>query len=174
MGRPNIGTWIPKFLLMATLIACCSSVSFAQNAEQFLADGEFSAAITAAGNDQAALRAIASEQLALGESSAALKTFAGINGKLGVLAQQFGGGDTFTNGGGTSGTFGNGAGTNGGITANDFNTLIQLIQGTVSSDTWEQNGGGNGSIFPYPTGVYVDAEGNLNKIKVDPSRFKKR
>ena len=55
MGRPNIGTWIPKFLLMATLIACCSSVSFAQNAEQFLADGEFSAAITAAGNDQAAL-----------------------------------------------------------------------------------------------------------------------
>ena len=164
MGRPNIGTWIPKFLLMATLIACCSSVSFAQNAEQFLADGEFSAAITAAGNDQAALRAIASEQLALGESSAALKTFAGINGKLGVLAQQFGGGDTFTNGGGTPGTFGNGAGTNGGITANDFNTLIQLIQGTVSSDTWEQNGGGNGSIFPYPTGVYVDAEGVLNRI----------
>ncbi|WP_157664988.1 type II secretion system protein GspD [Mariniblastus fucicola] len=38
----------------------------------------------------------------------------------------------------------------GGITEADFQTLIQLIQQTVSSDSWEQNGGGNGTIQSFP------------------------
>ena len=38
----------------------------------------------------------------------------------------------------------------GGITQADFQTLIQLIQQTVSSDSWEQNGGGNGTIQSFP------------------------
>ena len=52
----------------------------------------------------------------------------------------------------------------GGITARDFDTLIQLMQNTVSSDSWEANGGGNGTAFPYPSGVYVDAKGVLHRI----------
>ena len=169
MSHPNmIGTLVPKFLLFAMFVACCYSSSSAQQVAQFVADGEFSAAINAAGNDQAALQAIAIEQLATGESSAALKTFGSIgNGALGgALGQISGGfgGDTNTTGGGISGTVQNGGGANGGVTAQDFNQLIQLIQGTLSTDTWESNGGGNGTIVPYPTGVYVDAEGVLNRI----------
>jgi len=62
----------------------------------------------------------------------------------------------------------------GGISASDFNALINLVTNTISADSWEANGGGSGTIQPYPAGVYVDAEGNLNKIKIDPTRFKKR
>lgn len=165
MGHPNVGTLIPKFLLMAMFIAVCSGAVVAQNVEQFLADGEFSAAINVAGSDHVALQRIASKQLSLGENSAALKTFQGItNGKLGTVLRQATGDDGFMGGGGVTGTSANGAGANGGITASDFNALMQLIQGTIASDTWEANGGGNGSVFPYPTGVYVDGEGVLNRI----------
>ncbi len=38
----------------------------------------------------------------------------------------------------------------GGITQADFQILIQLIQQTVSSDSWEQNGGGNGTVQAFP------------------------
>ena len=38
----------------------------------------------------------------------------------------------------------------GGITIQDFQILIQLIQQTVSSDSWEQNGGGNGTVQAFP------------------------
>ena len=38
----------------------------------------------------------------------------------------------------------------GGITQADFQILMNLIQQTVSSDSWETNGGGNGTIQPFP------------------------
>ena len=84
-----------------------------------------------------------------------------------ALGQQLGGGGL--PGAGQLGGFGgyNGSGINdpqrgtpyfgtvgqqpqGGITQADFQTLIQLIQQTVSSDSWEQNGGGNGTIQSFP------------------------
>ena len=38
----------------------------------------------------------------------------------------------------------------GGISIQDFQQLTGLIQQTVSSDSWEENGGGNGTIQPFP------------------------
>ena len=38
----------------------------------------------------------------------------------------------------------------GGISLQDFTTLINLVQQTVSSDSWEQNGSGNGTIQAFP------------------------
>lgn len=46
----------------------------------------------------------------------------------------------------------------------DFESLMQLIQSTIAPDTWDEVGG-RGSIQPFPTGVYVDAEGVLRKAR---------
>ncbi len=85
------------------------------------------------------------------------------NGSQLALAQQIGNGVPGGNPGGYGGYsgidapqrgtpyFGSvGQQAQGGITQADFNILIQLIQQTVSSDTWEQNGGGNGTIQAFP------------------------
>lgn len=59
-----------------------------------------------------------------------------------------------------------GIGNAGGVTAADFNSLIDLITGTVSPDSWQDTGQGLGTIQAYPSGVFVDATGTLRKIKV--------
>lgn len=56
--------------------------------------------------------------------------------------------------------FGNGGNEGGGANA-DFDSLIDLIESTVESDTWAENGTGDGEIQPFPTGVYVDSGGAL-------------
>jgi hypothetical protein len=43
----------------------------------------------------------------------------------------------------------------------DFDSLIDLIQSTVATDTWSDNGGGQAEIRPFPGGVLVDAGGML-------------
>lgn len=48
--------------------------------------------------------------------------------------------------------------------AADFDSLIQLIQSTVSPMSWDAVGG-PGSIAPFPTGVYVDTQGTLRKVR---------
>ena len=62
----------------------------------------------------------------------------------------------------------NGAG--GGLTEADFDDLIELITGTIATESWIDTGSGIGTIQPFPTGVYVDAKGTLQKIKTDTSR----
>ena len=59
--------------------------------------------------------------------------------------------------------FGNGVGQGleGGSAQADFDSLIDLIQSTVSADSWTENGTGEGEISPFPTGVFVDARGTL-------------
>lgn len=52
------------------------------------------------------------------------------------------------------------AGNLGGVTANDFQPLVDLIQGTIDTELWEE-GGGSGSIQPYAQGVYADPDGTL-------------
>ena len=52
----------------------------------------------------------------------------------------------------------------GGITQNDFQPLIDLIQTVVSTDSWE-DAGGEGTLSAYPAGVYVDASGVINRLK---------
>lgn len=56
------------------------------------------------------------------------------------------------------------AGNQGGITEDDFEDLMDLIQETIFPDSWEDNGG-TGRMQPFPSGVYVDSEGVLNKIE---------
>ena len=159
----------------------------AQDYRQFLADGEFSVAIDAAGGDARALGEIAASQIAIGEKDAAVETFAGIlkdadrTRSLNLFQIQGSfpgggvgggnGGTRFNTGGSIGATTQNGGGSQGGISANDFNQLMQLIQNTIASDTWEANGSGNGTMFPFPTGVYVDAEGTLNRIKKSDRTF---
>jgi len=63
------------------------------------------------------------------------------------------------------------AGVAGGITAADFTNLIDLITATISPDSWQDTGQGLGTIQSYPSGVYVDPDGTLQKIKVDSARF---
>jgi hypothetical protein len=43
----------------------------------------------------------------------------------------------------------------------DFDSLIDLIQSTVATETWAENGGGEAEIRPFPGGVLVDAAGTL-------------
>ena len=52
----------------------------------------------------------------------------------------------------------------GGITENDFQPLIDLVQSVIASDTWE-DAGGEGSLIAYPAGVYVDTSGILQRLK---------
>jgi hypothetical protein len=49
-----------------------------------------------------------------------------------------------------------------GASANaDFDSLIDLIQSTVETASWAENGGGEAEIRPFPGGVLVDATGTL-------------
>ncbi len=68
-----------------------------------------------------------------------------------VLAQQFGAGPT----GMSPSTVPIGAGPGGmGAGANaDFDSLIDLIVSTVSTETWAENGGGEAEIRPFPTNL---------------------
>lgn len=97
------------------------------------------------------------------------------SGALGGLAGNggvFGGGPV---GGGNQ--FNQPGGLQGGVTLADFSPLMNLIRGTVSPESWDSDQG-NGSMFPYPSGVYVSADGTLKRIKTDLSaraeRLKKR
>jgi hypothetical protein len=56
---------------------------------------------------------------------------------------------------------GNTTGRQGAAANADFDSLIDLIQSTVSVETWAENGGGEAEIRPFPTGVLVDASGTL-------------
>lgn len=60
------------------------------------------------------------------------------------------------------------AGQSGGITANDFEPLIELITNTIANDSWIDTGQGLGTIQAYPAGVFVDSAGTLRKLKIDP------
>ncbi len=45
----------------------------------------------------------------------------------------------------------------------DFDTLMELIQETISPDSWEE-AGGPGRMSPFPLGVHVDAAGLLRRM----------
>ncbi len=51
----------------------------------------------------------------------------------------------------------------GGAANADFDSLIDLIESTVATDTWAENGGGQAEIRPFPTGVIVEAGGMLRQ-----------
>jgi len=57
----------------------------------------------------------------------------------------------------------------GGITLSDFAPLVDLIQGTIDRNDWEQSGGA-ATIQPYVQGVFADAEGTL---RFEPAKKRK-
>lgn len=54
----------------------------------------------------------------------------------------------------------------GGAAMADFDTLMNLIQQTIEPDSW-LIAGGTSSVFPYPSGVYVDPAGHMHRIEAD-------
>jgi hypothetical protein len=61
----------------------------------------------------------------------------------------------------------NANGSMGGVTEQDFTPLIDLITGTIASESWLDTGTGLGTIQAYPAGVFVDSSGTLKKLKID-------
>jgi len=51
----------------------------------------------------------------------------------------------------------------GGAAQADFDSLIDLITSTIAPDSWDDMAG-PGSIEPFPTGVYVDAQGVIRPL----------
>ena len=60
-------------------------------------------------------------------------------------------------------------GSAGGITEQDFEPLIDLIQSVIAPESWEDVNG-DGTIMAYPSGVYVDSQGMLHRLKMDSNR----
>jgi hypothetical protein len=61
-----------------------------------------------------------------------------------------------------------GRGAEGGGAQADFDTLMNLIKTTIEPESWDDVGG-EGSIMPFPGGVYVDATGELQRhLEPDP------
>ena len=51
----------------------------------------------------------------------------------------------------------------------DFDSLIDLITTTIEPDSWDEVGG-EGAIQEFESGVYVNPQGLMRRIKVDPFR----
>lgn len=57
----------------------------------------------------------------------------------------------------------------GGITIQDFQPLINLIQQTISPESWSATGSGDGTVLPFLAGVWVDSEKAMHRVRpVDP------
>jgi hypothetical protein len=108
--------------------------------------GQVAMAQAQAGGRDAAVRSVAE----IGDDRARARILAQ------VAAQPMGGGPNPQGGNGP-------AGARGGAQAADFDSLIDLITSTVAPKSWEQNGG-QGTIAPFPTGVWVDAQGVLRPL----------
>ncbi|MFT7631249.1 MAG: hypothetical protein ACI87E_002286 [Mariniblastus sp.] len=156
-------------LIVATLISC-DAVSAQDNAgaqiPEHLDAGEYPKAIEAANSLQQDQRdqwlsKIARSQMQSGAALSAYQTAETIGydtaraGALNDLSAMRRGGN---------------AGAGGGITEADFQPLMELIQGTVQPDSWQDTGQGLGTIQAYPAGVFVDPSGTLKKIKTKKIR----
>lgn len=121
--------------------------------------GEFGLAINAAKQlrdaaqrDQA-LQQIAIAQMQSGARSAAADTLAYV------------GDDRLR-----SATIGQMRSARGGAAMADFDSLIDLVTSTVHPESWKDTGTGEGTIAPFPTGVFVDADGLLKKRTIQAGR----
>jgi len=121
-----------------------------------LAAGEFAPAVAMAQNaaapeqHDAILAQVAAAQARAGARNAALRTAGAIyddRSRSGAIAQV----SSVPIGG------------RGGGNQADFDSIIELITTTIQPTTWDEVGG-PGSIAPFPTGVYVDAEGTLKPL----------
>jgi Protein of unknown function (DUF1598) len=132
---------------------------------QLVAAGELPAAIGLANQTprpadrDAMLAQIALQQQALGAYRAASQTASVLDdvGQQNQLLSGLSGFDALP------------GGQSGGITINDFQPLINLIQQTISPDSWSATGSGDGTVLPFLAGVWVDSEKALQRVRaVDP------
>ena len=164
------------FLIMA---ACLPAIAQEQTSspslDQLISAGEFPAALEkidsmpAAEADRWRVR-LAEQQLKLGAPDAAFLSIRAVQDPGAIGGLQFGP-DFAADGAGQTDQQ---QGQQGGITEADFTPLIDLIQSVIDSDTWE-DAGGEGSLMAYPSGVYVDTSGILQRLKpVDAQKNARR
>lgn len=133
--------------------------------EALLATGELPSAIGMARQEadaarrDAMLASIARRQGELGAPGAALRTAAVLSSRS-MRDRLL---DDIGSGGGAGPVSPAGAG--GGITLQDFNPLINLIQRTIASDSWTGTGNGDGTILPFLAGVWVDPDAVMHRIQ---------
>ena len=175
-------TWRRSVALFGLAVLASASFSFNQiqaQESQFrkqLRTGEFSLALESASNQSDPfVRDRMYQQIAQWQRSGdtGLNAFSTL-----AMVQdddlRFGSFDEMTNYGGFGsngdgpGSAGQPPGNRGGITAQDFDELMNLIQETIDPDSWEDNGG-VGRMSPFPAGVWVDSRGTLQRIKRDKS-----
>lgn len=136
-----------------------------QQLEDCLKHGEFSLALNQVQNQPASLadsglQKIAFAQILGGSPQGAWQSASQINNSplrnqtLGGLFQP--------------GDLGRGSGS-GGVTEADYEPLINLIQSTIAPDEWADTGNGDGTIQPWPAGVFVDPSGALRRINTETS-----
>jgi hypothetical protein len=167
-GTENRGLRQALIVLMgAGMVALTASAAHSEQPDAKLqaqlAAGEFAPALAAAqqaANPQqrdAALAKVAAAQAQAGAPVAAVKTVAQIGddrARAGILAAVGGGAAPGVGGAGANANNPNGA---------DFKPLMDLIQNTVATKSWIDNGG-NGTISEFPTGVWVDPNGVLRPL----------
>jgi len=168
---------LPKLtfvFLMIVMAACWPAIAQEQNPsptiDQLIAAGEFPAALREieslppADADQWRLR-IAQRQLDSGAGEAAFLSMRSLQDPNAFGALNFG-----ADAAGEDAQANQPQGQLGGITEDDFQPLIDLIQTVIGPDTWE-DAGGEGTLMAYPAGVYVDTSGVLQRLKpIDPRR----
>jgi hypothetical protein len=154
-------------LSVCAILLCLSFTTpvAGQRLEDCLKHGEFSLALNQVQNQpssvaDAGLQKIALAQILGGASQGAWHSASQINNSplrnqtLGGLFQP--------------GDLGRGSGS-GGITEADYEPLINLIQSTIAPDEWADTGNGDGTIQPWPAGVFVDPSGALRRINTETS-----
>ena len=169
-SRWHVGVFGFLFLLLSIPLT-------AQQTElsELLSAGEFSVALESANaqtdaNDRdRMLYEIALAQRSANTGYSAFGTLAQIQDdsmRFGGLEQLTDYGNRFGGENGFGGAAGGGQ--QGGVTQQDFDELIDLIQETIDPDSWEANGGA-GRLRPFPSGVWVDSQGTLKLIEEDKS-----
>jgi hypothetical protein len=150
----RIARWVS---CIAFALAATTQLPGAETLEEFLAAGEFGPALklTESTADSAVrdgeLARIAAAQRSAGGTHASLSTIARIRGDRARRAAL------------EDMQASSGPGAAGGVQA-DFDSLIDLITSTIAPTTWDDVGG-NGSIAPFESGVRIDADGVLQRVK---------
>lgn len=157
-----------RFLIPVLLIAPAAAHAADANSalKAQLEAGEFAPAVKRAkAADGAPARDAVLAQIALAQNIAGARG-AAINTAFGMTNDQARA-DALSRLGPAAWPGQNGKGGFGGNQA-DFDSLIDLITSTIAPTTWT-DAGGNGSISPFPTGVYVDPQGVLRMLAEDMS-----
>lgn len=164
----RMGTWVIVWL-------CCfaSSINAQEGGFTVGVDSEFEAQVLSARalpTDQrdAALLKISATQASRQEPVAALRTLSYISDPKELAAglaemRLIAGGGSEPNASAEANVKSSENGGAGGASLADFTSLIDLIQTTVSPDTWEALGGPS-TMREYVAGIYVDGEGVVQDV----------